>query len=170
MDVRELLVRSPFFGGLDDEAVEQILGMLKARSCPAGQTIFREGELGRSMYIVSSGDLVVGRTAESGRLIRLMHLGPGDVMGETTLIEMQPRSTTVLVVQPAVLHELTNANLYALHEKNLPAYVMVLQNINRELCRRLRKEEHHITAVADESEDETTQIRTRAEILGDEEL
>ena len=40
------------------------------------------------------------------------------------------------------------------------AYVMVLQNVNRELCRRLRKSDLRLTEVADEAQDDETQIRT----------
>jgi hypothetical protein len=36
---------------------------------------------------------------------------------------------------------------------------MVLQNINRELCRRLRRADKRITELADEAGDEKTQIR-----------
>jgi hypothetical protein len=35
----------------------------------------------------------------------------------------------------------------------------VLQNINRELCRRLRRAGNRITEFADKTEDERTQIR-----------
>jgi hypothetical protein len=39
------------------------------------------------------------------------------------------------------------------------SYVLVLQNINRELCRRLRRASVRITAYAAEAGDELTQIR-----------
>jgi hypothetical protein len=42
------------------------------------------------------------------------------------------------------------------------SYVLVLQNINRELCRRLRRASVRITAYADEAGDEVTQIRDTA--------
>jgi CRP-like cAMP-binding protein len=159
----EFLLRTPFFGGLDEAALELIRSMAVERTYTSGQMVFCEGELGRSMYVVLKGDLLVGRTGASGRLIKLMHVGPGDVLGETTLIEMRPRSTTVLVVQAACLYELTNANMYTLYQKNIHAYVMVLQNINRELCRRLRSEEGRICEVADTQNDEVTQITMNKE-------
>jgi len=53
-----------------------------------------------------------------------------------TLIEMQNRSATVVAECPTVLYELTARNLYTYYKTDIHAYVMVLQNINRELCRR----------------------------------
>ena len=102
---------------------------------------------------------MVSRAGETGHVIRLTRLGPGDFFGETTLIEMQPRSTTVTAEVPALLLELTNMDLYRLYREDVHAYVMVLQNINRELCRRLRRNERRITEMADLSGDEMTQIR-----------
>ena len=59
----------------------------------------------------------------------------------------------------ARLWELTNQNLYQLYQKDVKGYVLVLQNINRELCRRLRRAGDRITQFADESDDERTQIK-----------
>ena len=73
---------------------------------------------------------------------------------------MYNRSATVSAESAAVLYELTARDLYRLYKSDVHAYAMVLQNINRELCRRLRKAEERITAYADEHSEEGTQIRT----------
>ena len=91
------------------------------------------------MFVVHSGELVVSKLAVSGGVIRMTGLGPGDFFGEMTLIEMQNRSATVIAESPAVLYELTARQLYTYYKADIHAYVMVLQNISRELCRRLRR-------------------------------
>src|SRR5262249_54757917 len=73
----------------------------------------------------------------SGHAIRMTGLGPGDFFGEMTLIEVQNRSATVVADSPTVLSELTAQNLYTYYKADIYAYVIVMQNINRELCRRL---------------------------------
>jgi CRP-like cAMP-binding protein len=158
-DLKEFLVATPFFGGLDDTSLDRVIAMLAPRTFAAGAAVFQEGEPGRSMYIVHSGDLVVSKRGESGRVVRMSRLGAGDFFGEMTLIEMQNRSATVTAESDAVLFELTARNLYELYKADVYAYVMVLQNINRELCRRLRKADERITQVADASRDSMTQIR-----------
>ena len=71
-------------------------------------------------------------------------LAPGDFFGEMTLIEMQNRSATVVAEVPTLLYELTARNLYTSWKSDIHAYVLVLQNINRELCRRLRRSDSRI--------------------------
>jgi hypothetical protein len=43
-----------------------------------------------------------------------------------------------------VLYELSARNLYACYKADIHGYVMVMQNINRELCRRLRRADSRI--------------------------
>ena len=51
-ELQEFLGRTPFFGGLAGETMDRLVGMLVERSLPAGSTVFREGDQGRSMYVV----------------------------------------------------------------------------------------------------------------------
>jgi CRP-like cAMP-binding protein len=143
-DLKAFLVATPFFGGLLDASLDLLISMLVERRFDVGATVVAEGEPGRSMYIVHSGDLVVNKLGESGCVIRMSRLGPGDFFGEMTLIEMQNRSATVVAESPAVLYELSAGNLYRYYKADIYAYAMVLQNINRELCRRLRRADNRI--------------------------
>jgi CRP-like cAMP-binding protein len=127
--------------------------MLVERRFEAGATVVAEGEPGRSMYIVHSGELVVSKLGGSGCVIRMTRLGPGDFFGEMTLIEVQNRSATVVAESPTELYELTARNLYTYYKADIYAYAMVLQNINRELCRRLRRADNRIAELADASRD-----------------
>ncbi len=148
-DLKAFLVATPFFGGLSDASLDLLISMLVERRFDARATVVAEGEPGRSMYIVHSGELVVSKLGESGRVIRISGLGSGDFFGEMTLIEMQNRSATVVAESPTALYELTAQNLYTYYKADIHAYVMVMQNINRELCRRLRRADDRIAEFAD---------------------
>src|SRR5262249_31002513 len=127
-DLKAFLVATPFFGGLSDASLDLLISMLLQRRFDFGATVVAEGEPGRSMYIVQSGELVVSKLGASGRAIRMTGLGPGDFFGEMTLIEAQNRSATVAAVSPTVLYELTAQSLYAYYKADIYAYVMVMQN------------------------------------------
>ena len=160
-ELKTFLVATPFFGGLSDASLDLLISMLVERRFDLGACIVAEGEPGRSMYIVHSGELVVSKLAESGRGFRMARLGPGDFFGEMTLLEMQNRSASVVAETPTVLYELTAKNLYTYYKADIYAYVMVMQNINRELCRRLRRADNRVAKLADASRESMTQIRVR---------
>lgn len=138
-NLKAFLLSTPFFGGLSDDSLDLLITMLVERRFDIGATVVTEGETGRSMFIVHSGELAVNKRGNSGHDIRIADLAPGDFFGEMTLIEMQNRSATVVAESPIVLYELTAGKLYAFYKADIHAYVMVMQNINRELCRRLRR-------------------------------
>jgi len=151
-DLKAFLVATPFFGGLPDASLNLLVSMLVERRFDAGATVVAEGEPGRSMFVVQSGELVVSRLGNAGRAIRMTGLGPGDFFGEMTLIEMQNRSATVVAESSTVLYELTAQKLYTCYKADIHAYVMVMQNINRELCRRLRRADGRIAELIRASE------------------
>lgn len=138
-DLKAFLLEAPFFGGLSDPSLDLLISMLVERRFDAGATVVTEGEPGRSLFIVKSGRLAVSKRATTGSVLPIFVLEPGDSFGEMTLIEMQNRSATVVAESPTVLYELTAQKLYACYKADIHAYVIVLQNINRELCRRLRR-------------------------------
>jgi len=106
-DLKAFLRATPFFGGLSDASLDLLASMLVERRFDAGATIVAEGEPGRSMFIVHSGQLVVSKLSDLERAIRMSGLEPGDFFGEMTLIEMQNRSATVVAESATVLYELT---------------------------------------------------------------
>ncbi|NPV22241.1 Crp/Fnr family transcriptional regulator [Bradyrhizobium aeschynomenes] len=145
--LKAFLLATPFFGGLSNASLDLLISMLVVREFDSRATIVAEGEPGRSMFVVHSGMLEVSERLETGGAIRMSSLQPGDFFGEMTLLEMQNRSATVVAETPTVLYELTAQQLYAFYKADAHAYVIVMQNINRELCRRLRRADDRIKAL-----------------------
>src|SRR3954470_4758357 len=144
-DLKAFLLATPFFGGLTDPGLDLLMSMLVECRFDTGVTVVTEGEPGRSMFIVRSGRLAVSKRRNAGSVVPISVLERGDFFGEMTLIEMQNRSATVVAESPTVLYELTAQNLYACYKADIHAYVIILQNINRELCRRLRRSDERFT-------------------------
>lgn len=156
---------TPFFGGVNEQTLARLAAMLVARRFGKGETVFREGDQGRSMYIVRAGELVASRRGDSGHHVRLVRFGRGDFFGDTSLIAMQARSATVVAESEAELLELTNQDLYRLYKDDVESYVLILMNVNRELCRRITKADCRLTELADDAQDDRTQIRPASSIF-----
>jgi CRP-like cAMP-binding protein len=158
-ELKAFLSGIAIFGGLEDATLDRIIAMLRWEEHPLGSVVVREGENGFSMYVVRSGEVALYRKGSADAAIRMARLGPGECFGEMAIIDIQARSATVIVEQSAVLYSLTNRDLYTLYHEDMPGYVMVIQNLCRELSRRLRRADARITQTADQARDETTQIR-----------
>ena len=148
-ELARFLSGTSFFGGLAPEVARAVLSMLKERRIAPGEVLFEEGDDGKSMYIVGKGALIVHRHCAHGTEARLMMMRPGDFFGVTTLIEMEPRPFSCRAEVESLIYELTNLDLYQLYKKDQKTYLLVLQNINRELCRKLRKAAQRIAALED---------------------
>jgi CRP-like cAMP-binding protein len=66
-DLKAFLLATPFFGGLSDASLDLLVSMLVERRFDAGVTVVAEGEAGRSMFVVHSGELVVQARACGAR-------------------------------------------------------------------------------------------------------
>jgi len=62
---------------------------------------------------------------------------------------MEPRPFSCLAEKDSLLYELTNLDLFQLYKKDQKTYILLVQNIARELCRRLRKAGQRIAALED---------------------
>lgn len=158
-DALKFLPTIALFGGLEEGTLNRIISMLQEHQLEPGQEVCKQGDVGRSLFLVRTGEVVVARDTPGGKRIKMVRMGEGEFFGEMTLIDIQKRSATVLVEKPSTLYSLGNRELYRLYQEDVPGYVMVLQNICRELSRRLRTTNARITEMAAESDDESTQIR-----------
>ncbi len=67
-----------------------------------GQTIIRQGDVGREMYIIQSGKVEVSSESPQG-ITALAQLGPGDYFGEIAVLEDVRRTATVRALEPVTL-------------------------------------------------------------------
>src|SRR5882724_5630735 len=141
-ELQAFLAKTSFFGGLMPEVVATVAAMLREKR-------FADGDDGKSMYIVQQGALIMKRHCRDGSQARLLMMRPGDFFGVTSLIEMERRPFSCTAEKDSVLYELTNLDLYKLYKTDPKAYLLLYQNIARELCRRLRKAGERIAALED---------------------
>jgi CRP-like cAMP-binding protein len=72
------------------------------RFYPAGTVLFREGEVGREMYVVHSGSVELTRRLKDRDAV-LAIVPPGEFLGEMAIVNNRPRSATATVKEDAWL-------------------------------------------------------------------
>jgi len=95
-DRRDFLRRVPLFNGMDDAELGRLAADTRRRRFAAGETIFYQGDPGSAIYIVEAGRvrIYVHGGAERGQEVSVMIYGHGEVFGEMSLLDRQPRSAT----------------------------------------------------------------------------
>ena len=125
----------PLFGGLDDAQQVSLQQKMGHTTLRRGETLFDEGDLGDRLYIVTEGKVKLGHTSNDGRESLLAVLGPGEIIGELTLFDPGPRSTTATAVSPASLLFLEHEDLMHVLDTN----PTLAKHMLRALAQRLRR-------------------------------
>ncbi len=73
---------------------------------PKGTTLFSEGDDGREMYLINSGEVKLSRKTPQGDVI-LAKLGFGEFFGEMSVITNQPRTVTAVTESDCRLNIIT---------------------------------------------------------------
>lgn len=78
------------------------------------QVLFAEGSRSRDVFLIVSGRLQFSLVSPQGREVILNDMGPGEMFGELSAIDGQPRSTNVTALEDAQLAHLTGPEFTAL--------------------------------------------------------
>jgi CRP-like cAMP-binding protein len=126
------------FGGLDAAILTDFVQKLPLLTLNPGDVVFREGETGRELFVLLSGEMEVVKASKGLREARVAVFGPGDWFGDMSILDVMPRSATVRSVAPSRVLKMSASDLEALYRRDLKAYAIVVLNIAREMSRRLR--------------------------------
>jgi CRP/FNR family transcriptional regulator, cyclic AMP receptor protein len=137
IEIDELAAIS-LFSNVSRIALARLAEDLRESELPPGAFAFGEGDEGRELFVVLSGELEVLKRSHGGDQARVALLGPGDWFGEMSVIDVQPRSASVRSLAESRLLALTLPALEKLRERDVHAYAAILLNLAREMSRRLR--------------------------------
>jgi CRP/FNR family cyclic AMP-dependent transcriptional regulator len=107
----DVLREAPLFRELDDEAAGALRASLTEVRLRRGEVLFREGDSGDKLFIVTEGKVKLGKSSSDGRENLLAILGPGQMFGELSLFDPGPRSATVTAVTDCVMQSLSHDEL-----------------------------------------------------------
>ena len=128
----KMLATAQCFHGFGYQAMEQILGISHKISWKAGETIFKEGDPGRDMFIICSGQVAIERRSSKGRVV-LASLSTGRSFGEMALVHSGKRSASARAEEDTVTLRISYDRLSAAPD----AAPLLYANIARELAKRL---------------------------------
>lgn len=93
------------FPDLDDQAAQELSGLVRTRTYPPDTLICKEGAFEDVFYLIVGGEVAITKYFEGDDERVLRYSAAGDFFGEMALIQDQPRSANVRTTQETTVLE-----------------------------------------------------------------
>ena len=123
------------FNELDDRELASIAAVAKTRRYAKDDVVFHESESGDVFFLIREGKVKVTMISPEGKEIILSMLGPGDFFGEMALLDDEPRSATVVAMEPLEAVTIWRSDFLSILQENFS----ITRKVLAEISRRLRK-------------------------------
>ena len=133
METSELLARVPLFKLLDEVELADLQRAFERRTVSAGESVFRMGEPGDSLYIVGDGSVEMFVKDDTGSKIVLNVCDAGDFFGELSLFDGGARTATAQVLEDAELLVLDREDLMAFLRRRPDAALDLLATLGQRM-------------------------------------
>jgi CRP-like cAMP-binding protein len=119
------LKKAFMFQGLPDDVLSVLAQKVSRRTLSQGETLFQLGDKGDALYIIDEGWVKITRQDVKGNELLLNRCGPGETIGEMSLLDQEPRSAGVVAISDAEVLELKREGFFELLDQR-PDVAMVL--------------------------------------------
>lgn len=134
----------PIFSSLSHQEKMEIVEIASSRSYDKGETIYRAGDQGGTLFVLYTGRAKLFRLNASGKEQVLRLVEPGEFIGELSLFSSLPLTDNAQALAPTTMCMLHGDRL-----KNLMAkYPSIAFKVMDELSRRLEQAENRIQDIS----------------------
>jgi CRP-like cAMP-binding protein len=132
---QRLLARTALFRSLDAGSMAEVAALATTRSLAPGEELFHKGAEGTQLYVVGTGRLKVITTSEAGDDLMFCVAGPGEVIGEISLLVDRPRTATVAALEKTQLITIDRRDFHVLLQRRPDVSVELLRILARRVAR-----------------------------------
>ena len=109
--LQEAVAAIPFFSPLEEKDRKKLADSATLHVFSSGEIIIREGDPGRSIYVILDGQARVFTRDHYGEELELAVLGASQFFGEMSFLTGKPRSGSVAAVDTSVIVELSYTSM-----------------------------------------------------------
>lgn len=124
------LKKIPFLANLPDEDINALASHSKTGSFPKQAFIITEGDDTASLYILLTGKVRVFSSDEHGKEVTLNIQEPGSYFGELALLDNEPRSVSVITLEPSTCGIISKSELTHWLAKHPDAAFGLIQDLS----------------------------------------
>jgi len=130
--------RIPLFSDLGPEEIVDVLRIARVVRFESGALLCARGEKGDCAFVIEEGEAAVRVVDELGKPVVIARVGPGEVVGELSLVDGHPRSADVVATRALSGYRIDRVELDALRRAMHPAAFKILRRIAITVSDRLR--------------------------------
>jgi len=124
--LRDVISAIPFFSSLDTVERNKLTDSALLHGFKAGEMILRQGDPGRSIYVVLNGRVKVFLRDHNGSELELDIFGESEFFGEMSFLTGKPSLADVMATETTMLMELSYTSMRNLVKENSAAKKMFL--------------------------------------------
>lgn len=102
LDTLTGLKNIPFFSEISDDVLSDLAACAIRKAFQKNAIIITEGDEAGPLFIILSGKVRVYLSNEDGKMVTLSEQREGSYFGELSLLDDQPRSASVMTVEPCI--------------------------------------------------------------------
>ena len=121
------------FKELSAKSLGKIVSIAHKKTYFAGETVFEQGQVGRVLYIVKSGEVFVTMNGQ-----KISSCGVGEYFGEVSLLEELPRTATVVCDTDTELYLIYKVKYDSFVEQYPKAGMILFKNLALSISAMLR--------------------------------
>lgn len=104
----EVISKIPLFSCLDEKGLAEVVQVARLLVFDQDQVVFRQGDTGKSLFILLDGKVRIYTLDYSGKVISLAVLSDIQFFGEMSFLTGAPRSATVQILENTLLCEINS--------------------------------------------------------------
>jgi aspartate ammonia-lyase len=159
-EISRFITDIELFKGLNAEEIEKVVASVEKRQYKSGDFLFQERSPREAIFMIYDGEVELFKKSALGAETKLSYFSRLDFLGEGSLTEESPHSTSARAKQNTTVLILKK-NFF---EENGPTALKIFSNISRVISRRMRQANARMISSA--AQYESGRTRTEHDLLG----
>jgi len=168
IEIRDFLAKVELFRDLDPTELELVANSVKVINLQAEAILFEENSPRKALWLIHSGEIELFKKTPLGEEKRLSFFREFDFLGEGSLMDDYPHSTSARTLQPTTVLSLSAATFRLLSEQKPAIGMKLLSRVARVVSRRMRQAGTRVVNVA--AQYISGRTRTEHDLLGEREV
>ena len=145
-DTVDFLAGVPLLEGREKEDLAELARVMRRRTAREGEILWRQGEAAREVLFVVDGAVSILLDVPGGRTVEIARAGPGQILGESALLDGGGHTMSLRVTEAATVLALGRQDFAALLAGQQPSAFDLRRRLVSLFTARLREQFRHLAA------------------------